>query len=54
MTDAKTPPGTGAVSRPMAAWRTRRKMYASASPISAGPGLRSTIIAFLSSDMGVG
>ena len=39
----------GAVSRPMAAWRTRRKMYASASLISADPGLRSTIIAFSSS-----
>jgi hypothetical protein len=33
----------------MAAWRTRRKMYASASLISVGPGLRSTIIAFSSS-----
>ena len=39
----------GAVSRPEAAWRTRPKMYASASLISAGPGLRSTIIAFSSS-----
>jgi hypothetical protein len=39
----------GAVSRPVAAWRTRRKMHASASLISAGPGLRSTIIAFSSS-----
>jgi hypothetical protein len=39
----------GAVSRPMTAWRTRRKMYASASLISAGPGLRKAIIAFSSS-----
>ena len=39
----------GAVSRPIAAWRTRRKMYASASLISTVPGLRRTIIAFSSS-----
>lgn len=36
----------GAVSRRAAAWRTWRKMCASASLISGDPGLRSTIIAF--------
>jgi hypothetical protein len=39
----------GAVSRRAAAWRTWRKMCASASLISGDPGLRSTIIAFSSS-----